>query len=453
MLKSLLLALVMSTTPPAVPADLTTTEVSFPGHGITLHGTVVSPADARPGRPGIVLIHGSGSGNKRTTLMAEATAFARQGLSVLVYDKRSAGYSLTRRSYQELATDALGAVGALRARPGVDPGKVGVLGISEGGWVAPLAASRSPQVAFVVTVGGNAMQPLRQQSWAIADSLRRAGVSGSLPGHAVPSFYRLLADGGMFAEAYHDATGVLGRVRQPVLGIWGDGDLLTPPQETPELMARALSHDHYTLRIFAGAEHAAHVTPDGGVTRSAELAPGYAESVGRWVGEVTSGRLPGGEQVGTLPRQTSLTVPVPPMAWWESAAAQLAALALFAVILAGYPLWALARRVRGGSVRGSRAARVLALLAPLTAFGAQAYLMYLVITGAELATPGPLLFGRPLLWLGLQLLAVAALVAAVLTVPAWRRARGSERVRLGVLLTGGALFLPWALYWGLLTPL
>jgi len=82
-------------------------------------------------RPGVVLVHGSGAGTPRTKLLEEATAFARQGLAVLIYDKRSAGYSGFQRSYSQLADDALGAVRTLRDLPAVDPAKVGIWGFSE----------------------------------------------------------------------------------------------------------------------------------------------------------------------------------------------------------------------------------------------------------------------------------------------------------------------------------
>ncbi|WP_327091453.1 hypothetical protein OIE66_12655 [Nonomuraea sp. NBC_01738] len=442
---------------------LSSAEVAFTGSGgLALHGTVLLPEGATAPLPGMVLVHGSGTGVSRKKLMTEATAFAHQGLAVLIYDKRSQGYSLTQRSYTALADDAIGAVGALRAAKGVDPGKIGVWGLSEGGWVAPLAATRSRDISFVVTVGGNAMEPLRQQTWAVAAGLRKAGVSGALPDRSVSALYRLLAGTGQFPEPYYDAQATLGRVTQPVLGIWGADDLLTPPQETPGLLVKGLSHDRYTLRFFPGADHAAHLTPDGGVTRSPELAPGYAEAVGSWVREVTSGSPPKAETVGTLPRQASFTAAVPPLAWWESGGVQLAALLLFLVAFVGYPLWlparALLRRTGSrhaaaerGVVRG-RAVRVLAICAPVAVTGALAFLMYSVITGGKLAHPGPVLAGRPLIWLALQALAVAAVVATAFTFPAWRRAKGSERVRLGLLLAGGVAFVPWAFYWGLLLP-
>ncbi|MFI6496040.1 alpha/beta hydrolase family protein [Nonomuraea typhae] len=439
---------------PALAADgLRSTEVTFRGSGgLEMRGTVLTPAGATGPLPGMVLVHGSGAGTPRAKLRTEAEAFARQGMAVLIYDKRAEGYSMTRRDYGQLADDALGAHATLRSSPGVDPDKVGIWGLSEGGWVAPLAASRSKQVAFVVIVGGNAMEPLRQQTWAVAAGLRKAGVSGPVPDRGVPAFYRFLAGAGMFPMPWHDAQAVLAKVGQPMLGIWGAHDLLTPPQETPGLLARGLGHDRYTLRYFPGADHAAHLTSDGGVTRDPRLAPGYPEAVGTWVKRVTSGDLPDAETVGDLPRQASLTVPVPPAAFWESAAVQVLALAVFLVAFAGYPVWALVRRVRGRGVQGTWPARVLALGAPLSAFGALAYLMYSVIGGGKLASPGPVVAGRPVIWLLLQALAVAALVAAAFLVPVARRARGSERVRLGALLTGAVVFLLWALYWGVLSP-
>ncbi|MEW9552948.1 alpha/beta hydrolase family protein [Nonomuraea sp. NPDC050783] len=448
--------------PPALPGDLTSAEVSFRGGGnLLLHGSVISPAGAAAGRAGVVLVHGAGTGTPREKLLGEAVAFARQGLSVLVYDKRSVGYSMFERSYAQLADDALAAVETLRRRPGVDPAKVGVWGLSEGGWVAPLAASRSAHVSFVVLVGANALYPLRQQAWAVAAGLRKAGVRGSLVDRAEPTLYRVIADGGLFPEPYHDPLPVLARVRQPVLGIWGVHDLLTPPRETPPILAAALEkggNRRYTFRFFAGADHAAHLTPDGGVTRLPELAPGYAELVGTWVGRATSGHAPVAETSGPAPAQADDSVDVPPTAWWESAGAQLAALVLLLVAFGTYPVVALVRRIRraGAGPVPVRAARLVSAGGLVALLGGFSYLFYVIMTGGKLAAPGPLLAGRPVAWLALQAVAVvtvAATVVAAATAGRWRRgaARG-ERARLGLLLAGGTVFAPWALYWGLLLP-
>ncbi|MEV4178697.1 prolyl oligopeptidase family serine peptidase [Nonomuraea sp. NPDC049709] len=441
-----------------LPEGLTATEVSFRGGGgLELHGSVISPASATGGRPGMVLVHGAGTGTPREKLMGEAVAFAREGLSVLIYDKRSEGYSLFKRSYASLAEDALGAIRTLRQQPGVDPAKIGIWGLSEGGWVAPIAASRSADIAFMIIVGANALPPLRQQTWAVAAGLRKAGVGGSLVDRAEPNLYRVIADGGMFPEPNFDPRPIIAGVRQPVLAIWGVNDLLTPPRESPPIFAQALEsggNRQYTFQFFADADHAAHRTPDGGVTRLPDLAPGYAELVGSWVGEATSGRAPVAKISGPTPVQASDTVDVPPVSWWESAAAQLAVLALILAGFVGYPVVALVRRVRRREgppvVKAARLVSAAGLAALAGGFG---YLFYVIMTGGKLSVPGPLLGDRPVVWLVLQGLAVVAVVATVLTAARWRRvAERGERVRLGLLLAAGVAFVPWAFYWGLLVP-
>ncbi|NUW33767.1 prolyl oligopeptidase family serine peptidase [Nonomuraea sp. SMC257] len=448
---------------PGVPGDLKAVEVTFTGDGgLVMHGTVLSPArggGARP-RPGIVLIHGAGTGTPRTKLMGEAVEFARRGLSVLVYDKRSVGYSLFERSYAQLAGDALGAVAALREQPGVDPAKVGVWGLSEGGWVAPMAAARSRDVAFVVLVGANSQQPLLQQAWAVHAGLRAAGVRGRLVDGTEPDLYRVLADGELFPEPYYDPAPTIAAVRQPVLAVWGVHDLLTPARESSAGFAEALrrgGNDHLTVRYFADADHAAHRTPDRGVTRLPELAPGYADLVGSWVTDVTSGRPPVSGTSGPAPVQAVPTVPVPPVDWWEAADVQAGALVVMLAGFAAYPLAALARRVRGRSRRPvSAAARLLSAGGLTVVLGSFGYVMYAVMTGAKLGSPGPLVAGRPVVWLALQALAVACVVATAVTGLAWWRGRAGvtagERVRLAALTAGGLVLVPWGLYWGLLLP-
>jgi hypothetical protein len=117
------------------------------------------------------------------------------------------------------------------------------------------------------------------------------------------------------------------------------------------------------------------------------------------------------------------------------------------------------RRLAGRRLPG-RLGRPAALLA-FTGLGAVAglfvYLSFLLVTGAGIVVPiGPAVAGRPLPWLVLQLLAAVAVVAAGTTaVRAWwtrREVQAGARVQLGLLLAGGSVFVPWAVYWGLLRP-
>jgi pimeloyl-ACP methyl ester carboxylesterase len=74
-------------------------------------------------------------------------------------------------TFFESATDALAAVALLRLRPEVDPTRIGVWGPSEGGWVAPIAAAQSPDIAFVILKSGIAVTPEEQMEYAWRNSL------------------------------------------------------------------------------------------------------------------------------------------------------------------------------------------------------------------------------------------------------------------------------------------
>ncbi|MEU8173326.1 hypothetical protein AB0C14_10655 [Microbispora hainanensis] len=179
----------------------------------------------------------------------------------------------------------------------------------------------------------------------------------------------------------------------------------------------------WLLRFFPGADHAAHLTPDGGVTRLPALAPGYADLVGSWVGEVAAGRPPQASVSGPAPEQASLTVPVDRPAPWESAPVQLAVTLLLIAAFAAYPVTALVRRPRGRARTAPPAApRVLSAAGLVVVLGSFAFLFYLLMTGGKLAAPGPVLLGRAVVWLALQALALTTVAASVRTVLAWRRA-------------------------------
>ncbi|WP_290057957.1 alpha/beta hydrolase family protein [Amycolatopsis solani] len=404
--------------PPASAAD--SSDVTFTNGGVTLHGTVVAPPGGAK-LPGLVMVHGSGA-HSREDYRDQAEAFARQGIATLIYDKRTEGYSQFERSYSTLADDALAAVEVLRKRPDVDPARVGVWGLSEGGWVAPLAASKSPDVAFVITLGANGVEPSRQQAWAIENQLRRLGMAGSMVRMASWTMMRQLVGGGVFPEAHHDPVPVLKSLRQPVLGLWGAKDVLTPPGEAVRIFQESLAH--HTLRVFPDAQHQLRRTTDG-YDKLPGYAPGYLELVGTWVHHP-----PATSSADPPPAQDRPSVALTPLRWYESTWLQLAVLA-FLLVAFGF-----------GLGRGARWSGVPGLLT-VVGFLAVAVLIQ-VTTGRGL---GPVVAGRPLVWLALQLLSLGAVAAAIGTAVAWWRHRTP---RLGVLLAGGVVFVPWAVYWGLL---
>ncbi|WP_340681562.1 alpha/beta hydrolase [Amycolatopsis coloradensis] len=441
MIAALLAAVVAVSSP--VPAAAPDGEVSFTSHGVTLRGTVVAPEGGGPA-PGIVMVHGSGE-HDRDDYRAEAESFAKAGIATLIYDKRTEGYSLFERDYSVLADDALAAVQALRSRPGVDPARVGVWGLSEGGWVAPLAASKSKDVAFVVTVGANGVSPDRQQSWAFETYLRRGGVTGSMVDMVSSTNMRTLAGAGVFPEAGYDPVPVLEKVRQPVLGLWGELDRLTPPGEAVRIFRETLDragNRQYTLKVFPQAQHGLRRTTDG-FDKLDGFAPGYLDLVSDWVNGAK-----GGPSADPPPDQESQSAAPAPLAWYEAPWVQIGVWALALLAFAAYPVTALFRRRK--EVPLGRPARWLASAGLLGTVGFLVY--YVVLTTGAAMAPGPVLFGRTLPWLALQLIAVGVVVAGAVTAVSWWRKKEGAGVRVGLLLAGTVLFVPWAVHWGLLVP-
>ena len=458
-LLALAAAAVLPLAPPLAPdqqpqqRDLTVTT----SDGQQLPATLRLPAHPLPGRPAMVLVSGAGP-NKRDKLAVEAEAFTRAGIATLAYDKRTVGYSLTERNYSQLADDATAAAAVLRAQPGVDPDRVGYWGLSEGGWVTPLATSRDPRAAFLVTIGANGGPPLAQQSWAERIKIEHAGVAGSLVDAYAYTAYRLISGFGMFPEPYFDPTPILRSLRLPVLGIWGDRDILTPPVESRAAFQAGLDaagNTRYTLRTIAGADHTVR-TSVGGWDRGADLAPGYVDLVASWTSDAAAGYAPVPSVAGDG-RQPRTTIPVAPLRWYESVPVQVGAFLLMVAGFAGFGAIAAVRRLRGRRGPGAPlSARLLAGAGLVAVVGWWVYIGTLVANGGTRSTgvlvwPGLLIAGRPLPWLALQLVAVVAVGALVVTALRHRPASG-DRTRIGVLLGTGAVFVAWTVWSGLLLP-
>jgi uncharacterized protein len=440
----------------AAPPGMTTTNVSFTGSGgVVLHGTILAPTSGTGPKPGIVMLEGAGN-RGRQYLMPDAEAYARHGIVTLVYDKRTVGYSLLHRDYSLLADDALAGLRLLRTRPDVDPDRVGLWALSEGAFVAPIAANRSTDVKYLITVGAVAITPAVQTAWAYGTYLEHAGVTGSLPRTLQTTAVRAAIGAGLFPEADFDPLPHWQQVRQPVLAEWGQLDRDSLPRLSSQRIRTALDRDGNTChatRIVAGVNHNLHRTAANGFDRLPALPDDYADHEATWINDPC--------HTATGPNVTPVAEPAPPTiptsAWYDRRWAQLA---MLVILLAAYTGYAVVGAVRRGhrprrdtAARIPRSARWAARLAPITVVGSLVYLAYLLATAAKVT--GPVVLGRPIPWLVLQVLAVVTTATTVAVIAAWRHARNlvaSDRIQLGLLTLGGALVTLWTLRWNLLVP-
>jgi hypothetical protein len=130
--------------------------------GVKLAGTLTLPRTAAP-FPAVVLISGSGAQDRNEALLGHkpflvlADHLTRKGIAVLRVDDRGVGGStgnITASTSEDFAGDVLAGVEFLKARKEIDPRQIGLIGHSEGGLIAPMVASRSHDVAFIVLMAG-----------------------------------------------------------------------------------------------------------------------------------------------------------------------------------------------------------------------------------------------------------------------------------------------------------
>ena len=148
---------------PKPPFPYRTADVSFESvPGVRLAGTISIPPGAGP-FPAVVMVTGSGAQNRNEELLGHkpflviADYLARHGIASLRYDDRGFAQStgnFAAATSADFANDAQAAVAFLRKQRDIAPNRVGILGHSEGGLIAPMVAARDRDVAFIVLLAG-----------------------------------------------------------------------------------------------------------------------------------------------------------------------------------------------------------------------------------------------------------------------------------------------------------
>lgn len=283
-------------------------ELRIEGAGFSLAATY------SPGGPtAVVALHGAGEGTRDSPSLRHLHELLPQhGYGVITFDRRGEGESTgdaTRGRFDLQADDALA---VLRA---IDAERIGLFGFSQGGWIAPIAAARSDEVAFLVLVASIGVTPSEQMMVAVERQLRLAGYGDDVVGRALDLRRRfelwihevapeldeqlasdlwaavdepwagqlwlpptLLDEEGVrlwIEEMDYDPRPTFEQVRVPTLSFYGELDSWAPVEASAEAWRAARGTD-VDVVVIAGAEHDLTL-PDG------SFAPEYDTRLVEWL--------------------------------------------------------------------------------------------------------------------------------------------------------------------------
>ncbi len=302
-------------------------EVTIQSEGLALKGTLHLPAGPGP-FPAMVYAHGSGPATRHVGHYP--AWFVQQGFAVLAFDKRGAGQSQgdwRAASLHALAADVLAGVSTLKARKDIDAQRLGVFGISQGGWVGSLAASKSKDVKFFLSIVGSGVPVWENVAHEATSMMKLMDLPpGELEeGHAFArKAFRMAADGATAEQVreaalphkgkawlqavwllelppdnpwwtwwklngHIDPMDVLPKVSCPVMWVLGDRDSQVPTAQSEPRIRAALAkggNSDVHVVVFPKAGHPLFECETGlrnEFPKLSRFVPGYYDALAAWL--------------------------------------------------------------------------------------------------------------------------------------------------------------------------
>lgn len=342
---------------PVKPYPYSEEEVSYENKeaGVKLAGTLTIPQSEGP-FPAVILISGSGQQNRDEELLGHrpflvlSDYLTRRGIAVLRVDDRGTGGStgnFSQATSEDFAGDVLAGIEYLKSREDIDSTRIGLIGHSEGGLIAPIVAVESPDVAFIVMMAGpgitgeeilylqsdlisraegvdnetiarnNALMKSiysvikeEQNDNIAAEKLQKlildevanmseeekqnSGFSEDDLDSQVNSQVQNLISPWMRFFLTYDPAPTLMKVKCPVLAINGEKDLQVPPEENLRAIEEALKaggNRDYTVKELPGLNHLFQTAETGSPSEYAKInetiSPKALELIGDWILERT----------------------------------------------------------------------------------------------------------------------------------------------------------------------
>lgn len=310
--------------------------------GIQLAGTLTLPQGEGP-FPAVVLLTGSGPQNRNEELVGHkpflvlADFLTRNGIAVLRADDRGFGAStgeFKSSTTGDFADDGLAGIEWLKTRTEIDPGTIGFIGHSEGGMMAPIAATKSTDVAFIVLLAGpgsNIGENVNYQRATLAknngasdefveiqrkvhqafNEIAKKDISVEQAMQEARDFYaglseaeknklqwnddRINGSAGMVLDDWwryalrYNPEETIGALDLPVLAILGEKDQQVPVALNQEELERALSrgHEKSQLVVMPGLNHLFQTCETGDISEYIKIdetmSPKVLEIIKDWI--------------------------------------------------------------------------------------------------------------------------------------------------------------------------
>ncbi|MEP7003531.1 MAG: alpha/beta hydrolase [Chloroflexota bacterium] len=263
--------------------------------------------------PAVVCLHPANDPTRDHFLFLHLEALLPPlGIAVARFDRRGKDVP-----FLDQARDVEAVLEALAARPDIDTARIGLFGFSQGAWVAPLVASRSDRVAFLILVAAAGVSPVEQMRFGIAKHARAAGRSaaevdsvlalwnaftdfarGARPrvevqrlidqAKAEPWFElahvrpELPEEPGFLPDMDFDPVPYIAAVHVPTLIFYGEDDEWQPTAVSVAAWERAGTRDLMIARI----PNTGHAPTAPGGTDVASVLPRYTDTLGAWIKRV-----------------------------------------------------------------------------------------------------------------------------------------------------------------------
>jgi hypothetical protein len=321
---------------PAKPYPYHDEDVSYENklQTVTLAATLTIPPGKGP-FPAVVLITGSGPQDRDESLLGHkpflvlSDYLTRHGIAVLRADDRGTAKStgdFSTATTADFATDTEAGIAYLKTRAEIDPHKIGLIGHSEGGIIAPMIAARNPDVAFIVMMAGSGVpgdEILVAQVQAIAESsgktheeaVKTAAKQREIlalvksekdPAVLEKELKEKLSGEGLEAQAgieikaltspwfryfmAYDPATALRKVTCPVLAINGEKDMQVPPKQNLPAIRKALEqagNKHFEVDELPGLNHLFQTAKTGSPAEYASIeetiSPVALDKMSNWI--------------------------------------------------------------------------------------------------------------------------------------------------------------------------